>query len=161
MTEQDSKLAERLDAAHKRSNAFAASAANKAREFVHDHPVASVAGGIVIGALIAGTLTRLRPRKPAELGETVEAAAAATTARLTRLAALGAELALAYATRAASTGKDGIGKIEDRIAGQLDRINENGAQAGRKLSGLAEVALHTLREASEAAVHRLTHRDKE
>jgi len=158
VTEQDSKLAERLDAARERSEALAASASNKAREFVHDHPVASVAGGIVVGALIAGLLASRR-RTPATVAERSATAITAGTERLSRLAALGAELALAYAARAASTGKDGVEKIEERIAGQLGRLGENGTEAGRKLSGLAEVALHTLREAGEAAVHRLTHRE--
>lgn len=154
MTEQDNTLAERVEAARERSASLAASASNKAREFVHDHPVASVAGGIVVGAMIAGLLTRRKPRN-------VEEKAAATTARLSRLAALGAELALAYAARAASTGKDGVGKIEEGLASQFGRISENGSEAGRKLSCLAEVALGTLREAGEAAIHRLTHRDKD
>lgn len=154
MTEQDSTLAERVEAARERSASLAASASNKAREFVHDHPVASVAGGIVVGAMIAGLLTRRKPRN-------LEERAAATTARLSRLAALGAELALAYAARAASTGKDGVGRIEEGLVSQFGRISENGSEAGRKLTGLAEVALGTLREAGEAAIHRLTHRDPE
>jgi len=154
VTEQDSTLAERVEAARERSASLAASASNKAREFVHDHPVASVAGGIVVGAMIAGLLTRRKPRN-------LEERAAATTARLSRLAALGAELALAYAARAASTGKDGVGRIEEGLVSQFGRISENGSEAGRKLTGLAEVALGTLREAGEAAIHRLTHRDPE
>ena len=154
MTEQDSTLAERVETARERSASLAARASSKAREFVHDHPVASVAGGIVVGAMIAGLLTRRKPRN-------VEERAAAATARLSRLAALGAELALAYATRAASTGKDGVGRIEEGLVSQFGRISENGSEAGRKLTGLAEVALGSLREAGEAAIHRLTHRDPE
>lgn len=154
MTEQDSKLADRIEAARERSTALAANASSKAREFVHDHPVASVAGGIVVGALIAGVLTRRRQAKAAPAADALP-----SPARLARLAGLGAELALAYASRAASSGKDGLGKIEERIAGQLGRIGENGAEAGHKLSGLADLAITTLREAGEAAVHRWTQRN--
>jgi len=159
VTDNDSKLAERLEAARERSNALAASAANKAREFVRENPAASVAGGIVIGALIAGLLTRQATRKPADSVHEGAEAVDGGAVRLARLAALGAELALAYAARAASTGKDGVGKIEERIAGQLGKLGETSTEAGHRLGALAEVAIHTLREAGESAIHRLTHRD--
>ena len=156
MTDQDNTLSERLEAARERSTELASGASSRARDFIHDHPVASIAGGIAVGALIAGLLM---PRKRPTLAKAGEAAIDASAARLGRLASLGAELALAYAARAASASKEGAGKIEDRIVDQLGQINDNGAEVGRKLSGLAEVALNTLREAGEAAVHRLTHRE--
>jgi hypothetical protein len=154
VSDNDSKLAERLEAARERSNALAASAANKAREFVRENPAASVAGGIVIGALIAGLLTRQATRKPADSAHEGAEAVDGGAVRLARLAALGAELALAYAARAASTGK-----IEERIAGQLGKLGETSTEAGHRLGALAEVAIQTLREAGESAIHRLTHRD--
>lgn len=141
MTEQDSPLAQRLEKARARSNELAANAARRTREFVAEHPVATVAGGIAIGALIAGALAR-RKRPVTRI------TADLTVARLTRLATLGAELAMAYAARAASASKDGV-----------DQIGEKGADAGHKVAGLAEIALTTLRTAGESAIHRLTHRD--
>ena len=67
---------------------------------------------------------------------------------MTRIAAIGAELALAYAARATSAGKDGV-----------DQISEKGAEAGHKVADLAEIALTTLRSAGTTAIHRLTRRD--
>jgi hypothetical protein len=141
MTEQDNTLSDRLEKARVRSNDLAASAASRTREFVSEHPVATVAGGIIIGALIAGALTRRQ--RPIS-----RAVADQTAARLTRLATMGAELALGYAARAATASKDGV-----------EQIGEKGAEAGHKVVDLAEIALTTLRSAGEAALHRLTQRD--
>jgi hypothetical protein len=146
MTEQDSTLSDRLEKARERSNELAATAASRTREFVHDHPVASLAGGIAIGALIAGLLTRSKaPPTPARK---VEAMSDAAAARLAKIGSIAAELALAYAARAASVSKDSVGQI-----------SEAGTEAGHKVTELAEIALHTLRTAGESALHRLTHRD--
>jgi hypothetical protein len=143
-------LAERIERARVRSAELAASASTRAREFVHDHPVASVAGGIVLGALVAGALSRLRPRPvPVTLVDKAESTLEEAGARLSRLAALGAELALTYAARAASAGKDGAEKIEERLSKKLGEISETasekGSEASHKLAGLAEVVLATLR----------------
>ena len=153
MTENDNTLADRLDAARERSEAMASSASQKAREFIHDHPVASIAGGIAIGALIAGLFAQRR--RPTTYAQAGASAIDAGTARLGKLATLGAELALAYVAKAASAGKDGAGKIEDRLGEQLSQLGENGAEVSRKLTGLAEVALTSLREAGEAALQRM------
>ncbi len=143
MTEQDSPLSERIEQARVRSNELATKAASRTREFVQEHPVATVAGGIVIGALIAGALTRRR--RAVSHGMTDVA-----TARLTKLATMGAELALAYAVRAASASRDGV-----------EQISEKSVEAGQKVAGLADVAMTTLRTVSETALHRLKHRDSE
>jgi ElaB/YqjD/DUF883 family membrane-anchored ribosome-binding protein len=149
----DTTLAERIEAARLRSNELAANATNRAREFVHEHPVATIAGGIAVGALIAGALSRRKKRKAAV--ETPTAATLdATTARLTRLAALGADLALRYATRAAAAGKDGVGRIEEHIGEQLGHLEG----VGEKGAGVAEAVLAKLREAGESALHRLIQR---
>jgi hypothetical protein len=145
MTEQDTTLSDRLEQARERSNELAATATSRTREFVHDHPVASVAGGIVVGALIAGLLSR---RKPVTPTKAVEAMTDAAAARLTKIGAIAAELALAYAARAASVSKDSVGQISDA-----------GTEAGHKVTELADIALHTLRTAGETVIHRLTHRD--
>lgn len=150
MTEQDRPLSELIEAARQRSVALA----RRSRDFVDAHPVASLAGGIAIGALIAGLLVRRKRNASTEVSDTLDAG----SARLIRLAALGAELALAYASRAASAGKDGIETIEDQFVGHLSQIGDSGAQAGRKLGDLSQIVLTTLREAGEAALHKLTGR---
>jgi len=136
-TPPETPLARRIEAARARSEDLA----SRTREFVGEHPVATVAGGIVVGALIAGLLSRRRP--------VARARAEATAARMSRLATLGSELALAWLARAASAGRD-----------QVDHLGERGAEAGHKVADLAEIALSTLRQASEAAVKRLTRDDK-
>lgn len=167
----DTTLAERIEAARLRSNDLATNAANRAREFAHEHPVATMAGGIAVGALIAGALARRKKRKAAAATPTVATPEAtppeamnadalnadAMNERLTRLAALGADLALRYATRAAAAGKDGVGRIEERIGerlGHLEGVGEKGA-------GVAEAVLAKLREAGESALHRLIQRKRD
>lgn len=140
-TTPEPSLADRIAAARDRSTALA----SRTRDFVQAHPVASLAGGIAMGALLAGVLTRRKASTATERGN----------ARMMRLAAIGAELALNYAARAANASRDGMGKIED----QLGHLSDNSVEAGRKLTGIAQIALTTLREASEAALHRLSHRE--
>jgi broad specificity phosphatase PhoE len=137
MTEPESPLARRIADARARSEDLA----SRTRDFVGEHPVATVAGGIVIGALIAGLLSRRKP--------IARARAEATSARVSRLATLGSELALAWLARAAAASRD-----------QVDHLGERGADAGHKVADLAEIAMSTLRHASEAAVKRLTSQDK-
>lgn len=160
-------LATRLDLARARSQAMAANASNRAREFVHDHPVASVAGGIVLGALIAGAFTRKRGAKAektakTDAGETDtgETRSESVNVPLAQLAALGLELALGYAARAAAAGKDGVVRVEDAIGETLTQIGESpaakrGADAGRKVATLAEVVLTALRGSGESALSKV------
>ena len=140
-------LATRIEAARARSTDMAA----KARDFVQDHPVATVAGGLAAGALIAGLLASRRRKAPRLDAE----AATESSAGLARLAALAAELALTYAARATTAGvnagKDGVHKLEE--IGET--VSETGAQAGRKLGGLAELALAALREAQGSVRERI------
>jgi hypothetical protein len=142
----EAPLAERIERARVRSAEIAADASARAREFVHDHPVASVAGGIVLGALVAGALSRLRRKSvPAVLVETAETGLEEATARLSKLAHLGAELALAYATRAAGASKDGVEKLEEKLGQLSETASEKSAEAQRKFVGLADVVIGALR----------------
>ncbi|WP_353230770.1 hypothetical protein [Novosphingobium sp.] len=153
MTQDDTTLADRIEQAGKRSADLAASVADagkRAREFVHEHPVASVAGGILIGALVAGALTR-RKQVERAVDDTAQDAAQiskATAARIARLASIGAEMALQFATRAAAASREGAARMEETL-------NHSGAEAGHKLNGLAEAAITTLRDASQTVVNRL------
>ncbi len=150
MAKPDPSLADRIEAARERSATLASTTANRARTFVHDHPAATVAGGIVIGALIAGVLSRHRWRK-AQPATAQVAATNATANRISRLATVAAELALAYAARAAG----------DRSSGPAPDDREAPADsAGQKLAGLTEIALNTVREAGQTALARFTRRDQ-
>ena len=152
-------LAERVEAARVRSNELASTATKSARDFVHDHPVATIAGGIAIGALIAGAFARNLPSKATTTAKKAGRDVDAISARLSHLASLGADLALAYAARAATAGKDGVGKFEDRFNEQLGQLSEeaskSGAQASRKAAGIADLVLNSLRDAGEAALSRM------
>ena len=152
-------LSERIEAARERSNELASTATKSARDFVHDHPVATIAGGIAIGALIAGAFASRLPRKTASAAKAAGSDIDVISDRLSHLASLGADLALAYVARAAVAGKDGVGKFEERFGEQLSKLNDEAgkttAQASRKASGLADLMISTLRDASETALSRL------
>ncbi|WP_408587983.1 hypothetical protein [Novosphingobium sp.] len=144
------RLREKIEEARDRSAELAGNAAQKARDFVHDHPVATVAGGIVLGAIVAGALSRRRSSGD-QRGVTARAVQAVSdaaspvvkpaTENIARLAALGAELALAYAARAADKGKEGVDKLEE-IGGTVGgKLSEGGTEVRRRANDLAGTVL--------------------
>jgi ElaB/YqjD/DUF883 family membrane-anchored ribosome-binding protein len=156
----ENTLSERIEAARVRSSELAETAADRAREFVNEHPVAAIAGGIAIGALIAGAFARRPITKYAAAkfaAHKVDRAVDvdAISKRLSQLAALGADLALAYAARAATAGKDGVGKLETQLGHLSEDASEKGAAATRKAASLADVLINSMREAAETALERV------
>lgn len=102
-----------------------------ARAVVEDHPIAAIAGGILLGALAARYLPRLGFGK---LGR-----------RAVTIAAAGAELASLYGSRAAETageaareGREKLGEIGGSLG---DTIGETAGEAKRRSLDLADVAL--------------------
>src|SRR5262245_20114486 len=75
-----------------RAGEAAIEAKDKFTAFAKEHPIATVAGGVAVGILVAAMFKG--PRRAAMRGGTVAAKGA------TALAALGAELALTYAQQA-------------------------------------------------------------
>ena len=152
-------LAERVEAARVRSAELATNATKSARDFVHDHPVATIAGGIAIGALVAGAFARSLPTKTESAAKKAGADVDVISARLSHLASLGADLALAYATRAAAASKDGVGKFEEQFGEQLNKLSgeagKAGAEASKKAAGIADLVLNSLKDAGETALARL------
>lgn len=125
--DRNARLRERIEAGKERSAAFAQDAAGKARALVEEHPVAALAGGILLGALVASALPTRPSRKLRK--------------RASKLATLGAEMALAYAARAAEAGKDGVGKLEE-LGGSLgEKIGEGGSEARKRAGDLAEALI--------------------
>lgn len=124
-----------------RAGERAIEAKDKFVEFVREHPVATVAGGLALGVLISGLFKRSPTRK---LGNR-----AAKTAG--SLAAIGAELALAYAqqalTAASEAGKAGADKLEDLGATARD--------AGREAAGRANEIGDAARSATRDARKRI------
>lgn len=139
MTEDTAtRLRDRLDAAKARD--LARSGAETVKGVIEEHPVAALAGGILIGALIA----RMIPRSPVK-----KASKSAST-----LAALGAELAVAYAAKAAEKGREGVHKLED-IGGTVgEKLGEGASEARKRAVDFTEIATAALREVGEIAVRR-------
>ena len=107
----------------------------KVKGFVEEHPVAMVAGGILLGALVAGALARPRsasggPKPPAKssLSRT------SLPRRALEVASLGLELAAAYAAGAAG---------EKAAAASADP-EEPAKPESSRLPSLAGKALRTL-----------------
>lgn len=143
------KLREKIDEARERSAELAGNAAQKARDFVHDHPVATVAGGIVLGAIVAGALARRsRPEAKGVAARAVQAVSDVATpvvrpaaSNIARLAGIGAELAIAYAARAADKSKEGVEKLEE-IGGTVGgKLSEGGTEVRKRAVDLAETVL--------------------
>jgi len=145
--ETNARLRERIEAAKARGTDIAGDTARKASDFVQEHPVAVVAGGLVLGAIVAGALSRRRRSSARDV-------VAEGSSRLSKLAALGAEMAMAYAAKAADVGKDGIGKIEDIGGTVTEKLSEGGAEAKKRASDVADIAMAGARAAGEAAMRR-------
>ena len=138
--DRNARLREKIDAAKARTAEIAGDSAKTVKTLVEEHPVAMMAGGILLGALIARAIPRAQKKKASK--------------RLSSLAALGTELALASAAKAAEAGKDGVHKLED-IGGSVGgKISEGGAEAKKRAFDLADIAMAGAREAGEAALRR-------
>jgi len=122
-----------------RAGERAIEAKDKFTEFVREHPIATVAGGLALGVIVSSFFKRSPTRK---LG-----GRAAKTA--SSLAAVGAQLALTYAQHAMSAaseaGKAGAEKLED--FGSTAR--SAGREAAEKASELGESARSATRDAGK------------
>ncbi|QCI92812.1 hypothetical protein [Novosphingobium sp. EMRT-2] len=126
----------------------ASSPAKTVKTLVDEHPVAMLAGGILLGALVA----RAWPKRRSAAKEVVDSRLGK---RAVALAALGAEIATAYATRAAEAGREGVARLED-IGGSVGgKIAEGGEEARKRAVDLTDVAVSSAREAGETALRRL------
>lgn len=160
-TNTGANLGGRLEVACTRSKEIAETTSTRARQFVHDHPVAAAAGGIVAGAIVAGLLARRRHAKAADVIPKlpqIEAAVEAGTSRLGHIATIGAELALAYAARATEAGKESVHKIEESVGTLGEAVGEKSAEAGKRVADLADVAIEATRDAGKALLKRLGER---
>ena len=147
MTEHvDAPLEDTLDTAADHAAEVAADVATKTgpsvKGLIEQHPVAVLAGGILIGALIASAIPRRRPDSAAK------AATNTFGKQASRLAAIGAQMATAYAARAVQAGREGSEKLED--LGEI--ISETGGEAKRRTSEMADVAATAVREMSAVAL---------
>lgn len=135
-------LRDKVDAAKARLDERTAKArpVDSVKTLIADHPVASLAAGILLGALIAKALPSSgRLRKGA-----------------TGLATVAGKFAMDYASKAADAGREGLHKVEDAGSAVGDKIVEGSSDAKRRAVDLAEVARSAAIEASEIAVRKVT-----
>jgi hypothetical protein len=104
----------------------------KVKGFVEEHPVAMVAGGILLGALVAGAITRPRSGSGESKPRGGSIARTSLPRRALDIAAIGLEMAAAYAAGAA--GEKAATSPEP----------EEGKPEVSRASGLAGKALRTL-----------------
>lgn len=146
--EQDPNAAVREKVEAAKARVAAAGPGKTVKTLVDEHPVAMLAGGILLGALVA----RAWPKRRSAAREVVDSRLGK---RAVALAALGAEIASAYATRAAEAGRESVAKLED-IGGSVGgKIAEGGEEARKRAADLTEVAVSSAREAGETALRRL------
>lgn len=105
---------------------------------VEEHPMAMLAGGILLGALVAGALTR--PAKPAPEAKPKRSFGR----RAVELAALGAELAAAYAAGAESMAEEAAETAKASVKSAAAAAPEAARSARQRVGSLAEAALRTV-----------------
>jgi len=117
------------------------------KTLIVEHPVASVAAGILLGALIAKALPSSGRFRKGAAG----------------LATVAGKYAVDYAMKAAEAGREGLHKVEEAGGKLADaggtmggKIAESSSDARRKATDLAEVARAAAIEASEIAIRKMT-----
>jgi hypothetical protein len=122
-----------------RAGETAIEAKDRFAAFAREHPIATVAGGLAVGVLISGLFKGSPTRK---LGEKVGTRAAG-------LAAIGTELALAYAQQAMDAadhaGRKGahkLGDLGDTIGSTARSLRRSGSDTADSASKRIARALH-------------------
>jgi ElaB/YqjD/DUF883 family membrane-anchored ribosome-binding protein len=118
-----------------RAGEAAIDAKDKFTAFAKEHPIATVAGGVAIGVLVAGLFKG--PRRAAMRGGSKAAG----------LAAIGAELALAYAQQAMEAASDAGKAAAPKIERFGDAARSTGRDAAHRAGDAGEAALSATREA--------------
>ena len=151
---QRQQLKDRIEAAEARNEARqqgsfleeagekAIEAKDKVTEFAREHPVATVAGALAVGILIAGLFPSARRQ------------ARATGGKAAGLAAIAGELALAYGMQAMGAANDagraGLEKFDDLSDSVGDRARSLKRTAGYRAGGMTDAARIARRDAGKA-----------
>ncbi|MBF9150203.1 hypothetical protein [Novosphingobium jiangmenense] len=149
-------LRDKVDAAKSRLAERTASSKSvqTVKGLIEEHPVASVAAGILLGALVAKALPSLG-RGGSKAKDAADDAANSLRKSATGLAAVAGKLAVDYAMRAREAGRDGLHKVEE-VGGVVgEKIFEGTDDARRKASDLSEIIRSAAIEASEAALRKV------
>lgn len=146
---EHSALRDKVDAAKHRlaERAGNATPADKVKTLIVEHPVASLAAGILLGALIAKALPSSGRLRKSAAG----------------LATVAGKLAVDYASKAAEVGREGLHKVEEagsklaHAGGNMgEKLADGSGDARRKAADLAELARSAAIDASEMAVRKVT-----
>lgn len=103
---------------------------DKFTAFVREHPYATVAGGLALGVLISGLFKRSPTRR----------VASKAAGRAAGLAAIGAELAMAYAQQAMSAASEAGRAGADKLDDLGDSARHLGRDAASRAGELGESA---------------------
>ena len=118
-----------------RAGEAALEAKDRFTSFAKEHPIATVAGGVALGIIVAGLFKG--PRRAAMKGGS----------RAAGLAAIGAELALAYAQQAMDAASDAGRAAAPKIEKFGDTARSVGRDAAHRAGDAGETALSATREA--------------
>lgn len=147
----DSKLHEMQERVREASERNARRISNRAEEvrenastFVNNHPVATVAGGLVIGALVAVVLPRLaRQKQTATPGD--------TRAKALKWVALAADAAVTFAQQSLDSARTAGHAGQQSLEHLGDRVTDGTAGLRKDIGRFAGEAAHNVRSASEQA----------
>ena len=120
-----------------RAGERALEAKDKFVDFAKEHPIATVAGGVAIGILVAGLFKG--PRKAAIRGGS----------RAAGLAAIGAEVALAYAQQAIQAASEAGRAGAEKLDGIGDTARDLGRDAADRAGDIGESARLAARDAGK------------
>ncbi|AKH41486.1 hypothetical protein FHS61_001974 [Altererythrobacter atlanticus] len=160
------EIKEKIDAAEARNqNRYEATFLERAGEraietkdkftaFAKEHPVTVIAGGLAAGVLVSALFRRSPTRKLARKG----------FSEASGLAAIGAEIALAYAQQAMSTadearrvGADKLGDLGDTIGDKARRMKRDAAYMAEEAGDNARMAKRNTRKAIARAIRNRLH----
>ena len=144
---QESEAARRTKSLAKSAQDQAVEAKDKFTSFAREHPVATVAGGVALGILVAGLFKG--PRQ----------AAIRTGTKAAGMASVGSEAALAFATEmfasAGHAGKEGLRKIDDLGDSVGDGARRARREASYQLGNASDAARIAGREAGKTILRAL------
>lgn len=133
-----------------RASDTASDATTAFTDFVKEHPIASAAGGLALGVLIAGMFKG--PRQAAVRGGT----------KAVGLASIGAEIATGFAAQlmddAADLGREGARRAEDVSDKTADKARKISRSASHKVGDATDAARIARRETGKAIARALGRR---
>ena len=131
-----------------RAGEAAIEAKDKFTAFAKEHPFATVAGGLAIGVLVSGLFKRSPTRKVATKAANKAAG----------LAAIGAELALAYAQQAMSAASEAGRVGADKLDDLGDSARDMGRDAASRAGEFGESARLAARETGRRVARAIRNR---